>query len=105
MLAPLSSLVLLTGLVFLIIWAARFATRHQLKTAISWFLAVGILGTLLGSAFGSSFCRLGAGSWGMHAPSRMMQGTGNLQNTKGRVGRLPVGANRLPGSASSAAQQ
>ncbi|MDD5040884.1 MAG: hypothetical protein PHX87_01905 [Candidatus Peribacteraceae bacterium] len=47
MLGPIFGLTLLTGFVFIIIWAARFATKHQLISALSWFLAIGIIGTLL----------------------------------------------------------
>ncbi|MFH0851535.1 MAG: hypothetical protein V1876_02190 [Candidatus Peregrinibacteria bacterium] len=47
MLAPLFGLILLTGFAFMIIWAVRFATKQQLKHAISWFLAIGIVGILL----------------------------------------------------------
>lgn len=63
MLAPFFGLILLTGFVFIIIWAARFASKHQLKAAISWFLAVGIIGMLLGGIFGLPFRHMGAAGW------------------------------------------
>ncbi|MDD5103492.1 MAG: hypothetical protein PHX93_03770 [Candidatus Peribacteraceae bacterium] len=47
MLAPIFGLTLLTGFVFMVVWAVRFATKHQLLAAMSWFLAIGIIGILL----------------------------------------------------------
>lgn len=47
MLTPIFGLTLLTGFAFMLVWAVRFATKHQLKAAISWFLAIGIVGLLL----------------------------------------------------------
>ncbi|MDD4286753.1 MAG: hypothetical protein PHO20_01295 [Candidatus Peribacteraceae bacterium] len=47
MLAPIFGLTLVTGFAFMVIWAVRFATKPQLKSAVSWFLAIGIVGTLL----------------------------------------------------------
>lgn len=70
MFAPIIGLVLLTGFVFMVLWAARFATKHQLTSAISWFLAIGIIGTLLGGAFGTPLRRMMGGRFG----SAMMGG-------------------------------
>ncbi len=47
MLTPIFTLILLTGFAFMVIWAVRFATKQQLKYAISWFLGIGIVGSLL----------------------------------------------------------
>jgi len=74
MLTPLFALTLLTGFIFVIIWAARFATKVQLKHAISWFLAIGIAGALLGSTFGLSGRRGISFKFGSNSPFMMMGG-------------------------------
>jgi len=59
MLAPIFGLTLVTGFAFMVIWAARFATKGQLKAAVSWFLAIGIIGVLLaGTLSGIAMRRL-----------------------------------------------
>lgn len=69
MLAPIFGLTLLTGFVFMVIWAMRFATKHQLVAAVSWFLAIGIIGTLLAGTLSGltmrRFSSLRPGGYGM----------------------------------------
>ncbi|OIO55162.1 hypothetical protein AUJ46_01790 [Candidatus Peregrinibacteria bacterium CG1_02_54_53] len=75
MLTPIFALILLTGFVFMVIWAARFATKHQLKSAISWFLAIGIVGTLLaGTLSGFAQHRFSSLRPGFDGSSLMMGG-------------------------------
>lgn len=69
MLAPIFGLTLLTGFVFMVVWAMRFATKHQLVAAMSWFLAIGIIGVLLAGTLSGlaqrRFSSLRPGGYGM----------------------------------------
>ncbi|MDO8469354.1 MAG: hypothetical protein Q7S29_06395 [Candidatus Peribacter sp.] len=69
MLAPIFGLTLLTGFVFMIVWAIRFATKHQLVAAMSWFLAIGMIGVLLAGTLSvlaqRRFSSLRPGGYGM----------------------------------------
>jgi len=84
------------GFVFMVIWAARFATKQQLKSAISWFLAIGIIGALLGGTFGMPLRRMGSLKSGA---AWMMS-----QDDKGWFGCPGANGALNAGSASSAAR-
>ncbi|MDD5623846.1 MAG: hypothetical protein PHI23_04010 [Candidatus Peribacteraceae bacterium] len=47
----LFGLATLVGFVLIIVWSARFASRDQLRSLISWLLAIGIIGSLLATPF------------------------------------------------------
>lgn len=99
MLAPIFGLTLLTGFAFMVIWAARFATKHQLVSAVSWFLAIGIVGTLLaGTLSGMTIRRLSS-----LQPGYGMMG-GVFRDADGRdwFGYPPANAVLQASSASSA---
>ncbi len=102
MLAHFFGLVLLTGFIFIVIWAVRFATKQQLKHAISWFLAIGIVGMLLGGIFGLPFRHMGAAGWKVNK-SFMIPFAGSDGNTWFGCQRA-IDAQKA-GSASSAARK
>lgn len=76
MLSHIFALVLVTGFIFMIVWAVRFATKPQLKHVISWFLAIGIVGSLFAGAFSGSIRRGVSFTFGSDSPFLTVGGNG-----------------------------
>lgn len=67
-------LVLIIGIAFLIIWAAKTLDKKTLKTWAIWLIIIGIIGTLLSCPFGRS------GYAGMGRFNMMNSGDGDLKD-------------------------
>jgi hypothetical protein len=62
--AKLSGVVLMLGLVLFVVWAARDLKKKQLKKLVTWLLVVGIVGTVGGHLlFGADYKDGWHGKW------------------------------------------